>query len=89
MTLLDFVGMLAGMLTTLAFLPQVVKTWKTRSTRDISLTMFLSFTLGVALWLVYGLILGAWPIILANLVTLGLAGTILFLKLSHRKDERL
>ncbi len=89
MTLIDFVGMLAGTLTTLAFLPQAVKTWKTRSTRDISLTMFLSFTLGVALWLVYGLMMGAWPIILSNLITLALAGTILYLKLSHRKDERL
>ncbi|CAA6604385.1 conserved membrane hypothetical protein [Rhodospirillaceae bacterium LM-1] len=89
MTLPDFVGMVAGALTTLAFLPQVIKTWKTRSTRDISLTMFLSFTLGVALWLVYGLMMSAWPIILANLVTLALAGIILFLKLRHRKDESL
>ena len=88
-TLQDWVGMFAGLLTTLAFVPQVVKTWKTRQTRDISLTMFLAFTSGVALWLVYGILLGAWPIILANLVTLALAGIILGLKLRHGKDEPL
>ncbi len=83
----DAIGMVAGTLTTLAFLPQVVKTWKSRSTRDISLTMFLAFTAGVGLWLVYGILIEAWPVILSNLVTLLLAGIILFLKLRHLKDE--
>lgn len=85
----DYIGMTAGVLTTVAFVPQVVKTWKSRSTKDISLAMFLAFTLGVALWLLYGILLNAWPIILANLVTLVLAGIILTLKLRHRKDETL
>lgn len=83
----DWIGMAGGILTTLSFVPQVVKTWKSRRTRDISLSMFLSFTLGVLLWLVYGLMIGAWPVILANLVTLLLVGIILYLKLKHRKDE--
>jgi MtN3 and saliva related transmembrane protein len=81
--LTDLIGTLAGTLTTLSFLPQVVKTWKSRSTRDISLSMFLAFTTGVGLWLVYGILIGSWPVILSNIVTLILAGIILFLKLRH------
>ncbi|MBI5120644.1 MAG: SemiSWEET transporter [Rhodospirillales bacterium] len=83
----DWIGMAGGTLTTLSFVPQVIKTWKSRRTRDISLSMFLAFTLGVLLWLVYGLMIGAWPVILANLLTLLLAGIILYLKLKHRKNE--
>ena len=79
----DLIGMIAGTLTTIAFVPQVWRVWKTRSTRDISLGMYLVFTTGVVFWLAYGLILGAWPIIVANLVTLVLTGTVLALKLRH------
>jgi len=79
----DLIGMIAGTLTTIAFVPQVWRVWKTRSTRDISLGMYLVFTAGVACWLAYGLMLGAWPIIVANIVTLGLTGTVLALKLRH------
>ncbi|MBF0167392.1 MAG: SemiSWEET transporter [Alphaproteobacteria bacterium] len=85
--LTDMIGTLAGTLTTLSFLPQVVKTWKSRSTRDISLSMFLAFTTGVGLWLVYGILIGSWPVILSNIVTLILAGIILFLKLRHLHGE--
>ncbi|MBF0356400.1 MAG: SemiSWEET transporter [Alphaproteobacteria bacterium] len=85
--LTDLIGTLAGTLTTLSFLPQVVKTWKSRSTRDISLSMFLAFTTGVGLWLVYGILIGSWPVILSNIVTLILAGIILFLKLRHLRAE--
>ncbi|WP_142847547.1 SemiSWEET transporter [Telmatospirillum sp. J64-1] len=81
--LAESIGALAGILTTLAFLPQVIKAWRTRQTRDISLTMFVTFCLGVALWLVYGLMLNAWPLIAANGITLVLAGTILALKLRN------
>lgn len=81
--LADILGAVAGTLTTVAFLPQVVKTWRGGSTRDISLTMFLVFCIGVGLWLVYGLLLGAWPVIIANLFTLALAGVILWLKLRN------
>ena len=83
MNLADLLGTMAGILTTVAFVPQVWGVWKTRSTRDISLGMYLVFTTGVAFWLAYGLVLGAWPIIVANSVTLALTGTVLVLKLRH------
>ncbi|HBN47684.1 MAG: hypothetical protein GYB52_06480 [Rhodospirillales bacterium] len=76
-------GLLAGSLTTIAFLPQVIRTWRTRSTADISLVMFLILCTGIALWLVYGLVRGDWPVIIANGFTLVLASTILFFKLRH------
>lgn len=77
------VGLVAGVLTTIAFLPQLIQTWKTRKTKDISLGMFVTFCIGVLLWLIYGLMIQALPVILANGVTLVLAGTILVLKLKH------
>ncbi|MGE5506478.1 MAG: SemiSWEET transporter [Actinomycetota bacterium] len=84
----DVIGAVAGALTTVAFVPQVVKTLRTRQTRDISLSMWLLFWLGVALWLVYGLILVAWPLIAANLLTLVLAGIVLGIKLANRQRDR-
>lgn len=83
MSLADLLGAIAGILTTLAFVPQVWRVWRTRSTRDISLGMYLVFTAGVGFWLAYGLVLGAWPIVVANSVTLMLTGTVLALKLRH------
>lgn len=84
MTLFNTVlGFAAGCLTTFAFLPQVIRTWKTRSTADISLSMFLVLCTGVALWFVYGVINQDWPMIIANGVTFLLALTILFFKLRH------
>lgn len=88
MELTDVVGDVAGTLTTLSFLPQVIKTWRTRSTADISLTMFLMFCAGVALWLVYGVLLDSVPLIVSNIVTLFLAGIILALKLRSVWQER-
>lgn len=82
---LDWIGGIAGFLTTVAFVPQVVKIWTTKSADDISVLMFGIFTLGVLLWLVYGLMLGALPIILANIVTLVLAVTVLVLKARYRR----
>ncbi len=76
-------GLLAALLTTAAFLPQVLHTLATRDTRGISLRMYVIFTAGVALWLVYGLLTGDLPLIAANAVTLVLAGAILILKLRH------
>lgn len=78
---IDTIGLVAGALTTIAFVPQFWKTWRSRSARDISLGMFVLFTLGVALWLVYGLLTGALPVIAANTVTLVLALAILVMKL--------
>jgi MtN3 and saliva related transmembrane protein len=74
-------GLAAGFCTTAAFVPQVVRTWTTRSAEDISLGMLVIFVTGVALWLGYGAMLGDWPIILANGATLLLAGSILYFKL--------
>ena len=81
--MLTFLGLAAAFCTTAAFIPQVVKTWKTRSTADISLGMFLVLVIGIVLWLAYGFLLGDLPLILANTVTLVLAGTILVFKLRH------
>ncbi|MDH2916447.1 MAG: SemiSWEET transporter [Gallionella sp.] len=81
MELVELVGSLAAVLTTTAFIPQVWQVWRTKHTKDISLAMYALFTCGVALWLGYGILLGAWPIILANSITLMLAGSVLALKL--------
>jgi MtN3 and saliva related transmembrane protein len=83
----ELLGLIAGTLTTLAFLPQVVKTWKSRSAKDISLGMFLLFSTGVALWLVYGIRLGATPIIAANAVTLILSLAILGMKFWFARND--
>jgi MtN3 and saliva related transmembrane protein len=77
----EWIGGIAATLTTCSFIPQVWRVWKTRHTKDISLLMYTLFTVGVALWLVYGILLGVWPIIIANSITLLLAGTVLVLKL--------
>jgi MtN3 and saliva related transmembrane protein len=78
------IGLLAGTLTTLAFVPQVVKIWKTKHARDLSLGMFAIFSSGVLLWLWYGIEIGVTPVIVANAVTLGLSLTILFFKIRYR-----
>jgi MtN3 and saliva related transmembrane protein len=79
-TLVQFLGYLAGTLTTVAFVPQVLRTWRTRSSDDLSLGMLVVFTLGVTLWLLYGIAITSTPVILANAVTLVLALTLLVLK---------
>mgnify|MGYP000129580839 CR=1 FL=1 len=79
----SIVGYAGATLTTVAFLPQVLHTLRTRDTSGISLGMYTAFTLGVALWFVYGVLLHAWPIIIANVVTLVLSGSVLMLKLRH------
>jgi MtN3 and saliva related transmembrane protein len=77
------VGSVAGICTTGAFFPQVIRTWRTRSTDDISLGMFLLTVFGLLLWLIYGLELGDWPLIVTDAVSLILAATILGLKLRY------
>jgi MtN3 and saliva related transmembrane protein len=76
-------GFAAACCTTICFVPQVVKTWRTRSTGDISLGMFALMTLGILLWLIYAALRSDLPLFAANAVTLCLAGTILVLKLRH------
>lgn len=75
------IGHAAGVLTTISFLPQVIKAWRTRSTGDLSLIMLLAFLTGLGLWLVYGLAIGSMPLVLANGVTLSLVLVLLAMKL--------
>jgi MtN3 and saliva related transmembrane protein len=80
---ITWLGICAGTLTTIAFLPQLVKVWRSKSAKDISMTWLVTFTAGVSLWLIYGLLLGQMPIVLANAVTLGLTVVILGFKLRY------
>jgi MtN3 and saliva related transmembrane protein len=80
----EIIGLAAGGLTTVSFLPQVVKTWKSKSAKDLSLVMFSLFCLGIVLWLVYGLLINSLPVILSNAFTLILSSTILFFKLKFK-----
>jgi MtN3 and saliva related transmembrane protein len=79
----EYIGYLAGAIATLAFLPQVLKTLRVRRTQDISLAMYALLCLGVILWLLYGVLIHAWPVILSNLVTLILIGAVLAMKIRH------
>jgi MtN3 and saliva related transmembrane protein len=77
-------GLIAGALTTVAFIPQVIKIWKTKHATDISLGMFAIFSCGVLLWLFYGIEIDAVPVIVANAITLGLSLTILYFKIKFK-----
>lgn len=83
----DWLGYSAGVCTTLAFLPQALKVWRTRSTGDISGSMYAVFLTGLVLWLAYGLVLRAWPVVIANALTLLLAGSILVMKWRFEMDR--
>ena len=82
----ELLGLAAGTLTTVSFVPQVVRIVRTRSAHDISWWMFGIFTAGVALWLWYGIVVDALPVIVANVVTLTLASAILVLKWRYGRD---
>jgi MtN3 and saliva related transmembrane protein len=84
MPLSEIIGYFAAALTTASFVPQAWHTFKTRDVRGISLGMYSTFTVGVACWLAYGVLLGAWPIVIANCITLALASAILVMKLRFR-----
>jgi MtN3 and saliva related transmembrane protein len=79
----EWLGYVAAVLTSVSFIPQAVMTIRTRDTHGISRGMYVMFTVGVACWLGYGVAMNSWPMILANSVTLALAGTILALKLRY------
>jgi MtN3 and saliva related transmembrane protein len=85
MNSVQLLGLIAGSLTTASFLPQVIKTWRERSAKGLSLSMFLIFCTGVFLWFVYGIIIRDIPVITANLITLLLASTLLFFKLRFKE----
>lgn len=80
----DTLGLVAGALTTVSFLPQVVKIWRAKSAKDISYAMFLTFSGGVFLWLLYGIAIGATPVIVANAVTFVLALAVVLLKMRYK-----
>jgi MtN3 and saliva related transmembrane protein len=84
MQLSDWIGYAAAFLTTSSFVPQALHTFRTKDVRGISLAMYSAFVVGILLWLVYGLLLGAWPIVIANVITLSLATAILVMKLRYR-----
>lgn len=84
LNIISYLGFLAGAFTTIAFLPQSIQTWKTKSTKDISLGMYLIFCTGVILWLIYGILITDYPIIVTNCVTLLLALSILYFKLAYK-----
>jgi MtN3 and saliva related transmembrane protein len=79
----SLVGFLAAICTTTAYIPQVVRAWRTRSTHDLSLKMYVVMTTGTALWLLYGVIDVDWPLIAANAISLGLTLSILLLKFRY------
>ena len=83
MAYVEFLGFVAGFCTTLAFLPQVIRTYRTKSTKDLSSGMFIILTIGLSLWIVYGISISSLPIIIANTATLLLVFIILIFKLKY------
>lgn len=83
----DLIGMVAAVLTTVAYVPQVAKIYRTKSARDVSFRMFSLLAVGVALWLVYGIMMRSAPLIFANFVTLVLSLTVLGLKIKYERDR--
>lgn len=83
MSFTELCGFMAGTLTTVSFVPQVIKAWRSKSCNDLSWGMLITFSAGVTLWLIYGLRLSAPPIIAANAVTLALLVTIIVLKIRY------
>lgn len=87
MNLVDIIGILAGICTTVAVLPQIIKAWKTKEVKDVSKGMFAVLITGLALWVVYGLFKKDWPIIVTNAVSLGLNGFMMFLMIRYNKSK--
>ena len=81
---LEWTGYVAAVMTTLAFVPQALKTIRSKDTRSISLGMYVVFTIGIGFWLAYGIVLGSMPMILSNIVTFVLSATILAMKLKYK-----
>ncbi len=81
---ITLLGLVAGTLTTASFIPQVVKTWKSRSAKDISLVMFSTFCIGILIWIIYGFLIRSVPVILTNIITFILAFIILILKIKYK-----
>ncbi len=84
MDIVKITGLVAGIITTTSFLPQVIKTWKSKSAKDLSLGMFLIYCTGIILWLAYGILLNDLPLIVANAFTLVLSSLLLVFKLRFK-----
>jgi MtN3 and saliva related transmembrane protein len=84
MTGIDILGYSAGAITSLTFLPQVIKTWKVKSAKDISLLMFVIAAINEAMWIAYGVLLHNWVIILTNIIVLSMALTMIYFKLRFK-----
>ena len=84
---IDIYGFLAALLTTIAFLPQLYKTWQTKSADDVSLIMLILFITGLFFWIIYGLKINSFPIVIANVVTFTFNFSILILKLTYKKNK--
>jgi MtN3 and saliva related transmembrane protein len=80
----DLFATIAAVCTTVAFIPQAVKILQTKDTAAISLSMYLIFTTGVACWFVFGVLIESWPVIIANIITFGLAASILYCKIRYK-----
>ncbi|WP_108508192.1 SemiSWEET transporter [Polynucleobacter acidiphobus] len=80
---IDIIGYLAALLTTFSFLVQAIQSWRSRDLSGISLGMYSMFTLGVALWLIYGIVIESWPLIVTNALTFLFALSILLMKLKQ------
>jgi len=83
MSTTELFGYLAAALTTISFVPQVIQVWRSKHTKDISLGMYSIFTVGILVWLIYGILLGSTPIIIANSITILLAGSVLAMKIKY------
>jgi MtN3 and saliva related transmembrane protein len=80
-------GLIAGAMTTIAYLPQLMKTWQSKSAEDLSWGMLITLCVGIILWLIYGVMVQDIPLITANLVTFAFASVILFLKIRYKPEE--
>ena len=84
LNVIEIIGYIAAFCTTISFLPQAVRVIKTKHTKDLSLLMYSIFNVGLILWLIYGIAIVAWPIIVANAITIVLTLTILYLKIKYK-----
>ena len=84
MDYINIIGLTAGTLCTISFLPQVIKIWRSKSAQDVSLSMFTLFSVGIVCWIIYGFLVASFPIIGANLITLLLALVIIAFKLKYK-----
>lgn len=81
---IEILGLIAAALTTSSFIPQVYKAWKFKSTKDISLTMYMAFFIGIVLWLIYGIAINSLSMIIANTITIVLALSIILAKIKYK-----